>query len=334
MANLSRRDISSLEKYLQMEGGHLLDFSHKTLADFFDDYGIDINEEQYQFGSGSKANRMRGFWHFSDEATVGTVLLGIIDYYDEKRENSYYGSQNHSDDLRARCLDIANRLVAGSYRAQSHLSAPHPQPSSTHASNPTKPFSPPPVQQPHQPFVPSASVQQPPSSQTLLQPSILYQQPQQVLQPTQQLSDTQKVFIVHGHDDVLRLEVENFVRTVGLKPVVLMNQASGGNTIIEKIEEHGAVDYAIVLYTPCDEGRKKGTEELNGRARQNVVFEHGYFIARLGRKKVSAIVKTGVEIQNDIQGVVYISAELDWQTQLLKEFKKARITFDADALFV
>lgn len=154
MANLSRRDISSLEKYLQMEGGHLLDFSHRTLADFFDDYGIDIDEEQYQVGSGSKANRMRGFWQCSDEATVGTVLLGMIDYYDEKRANSYYANQDHSDDLRARCLDIANRLVAGSYSAQSNLRAPYRQPLPTHAPSPSNPFSTPPVQQPRQPVVP------------------------------------------------------------------------------------------------------------------------------------------------------------------------------------
>ncbi|MCG9749877.1 nucleotide-binding protein [Vibrio brasiliensis] len=320
MANLTRRDIATLETYLQMEGGHLLDFSHRTLANFFDDYGIDIDEEQYQVGSGSKANRMRGFWQFSDEKSVGTVLLGMIDYYDEKRSNSYYMSQEHNDDLRTRCLDIANRLRSGAYSHQGN----------SHVRS----------RQNQTPFEPNVNNV---SSGQGIQHSIVTNQQlatlhsiskpfvssQQAVQP----SEMQRVFIVHGHDDVLRLEVENFIRTVGLKPIVLMNQASGGSTIIEKIEEYGEADYAIVLYTPCDEGRKKGEQELRGRARQNVVFEHGYFIARLGRQRVSAMVKAGVEIQNDIQGVVYIGAELDWRTQLLKEFKKANLAFDANALF-
>ncbi|MEZ8102854.1 TIR domain-containing protein [Vibrio bivalvicida] len=320
MANLARRDISSLENYLQMDGGHLLDFSHRTLANFFDDYGIDIDEEQYQVGSGSKANRMRGFWGVSDEKTVGTVLLGMIDYYDEKRSNGYYVSQEHNDDLRTRCLDIANRLLSGSYSLQGNPNVRNRQTQASFESNVNKMSSGQRVQRS------IVTNQQPATLQSISKP---LPSSQQVVQP----SELQTVFIVHGHDDVLRLEVENFIRTVGLKPIVLMNQASGGSTIIEKIEEYGEADYAIVLYTPCDEGRKKGAQELSGRARQNVVFEHGYFIARLGRKKVSAIVKAGVEIQNDIQGVVYISAELDWRTHLLREFKKANLAFDANALF-
>ncbi|MFA0084429.1 TIR domain-containing protein, partial [Vibrio sp. 10N.261.51.F12] len=154
-------------------------------------------------------------------------------------------------------------------------------------------------------------------------------------QPTQQITPTmmQKVFIVHGHDDVLRLEVENFVRKVGMTPIVLMDQASGSSTIIEKIEKYRAVDFAIVLYTPCDLGKHKNAPELSGRARQNVVFEHGYFIAQLGRDKVAAIIKQGVEIQNDIQGVVYIGAELDWQTSLLKEFHAAGLNFNPSAIY-
>ena len=320
MANLSRRDISSLEKYLQMDCGHLLDFSHRTLADFFDDYNIDINEGKYQVGTGSKANKMRGFWQSSDEITVGAVLLGMIDYNDEKQMSCYTNS--NYDDLRARCFGIAKKLQTGLYSTQSNPHIPHQQLAPAHTLSPNNSFKPQTVQQSRQSFVPS-----PPVQQQISQP------PQPVYQPTQQPNVAQKVFIVHGHDNVLRLEVENFIRTIGLKPIVLMDQANGGNTIIEKIEECGQVDYAIVLYTPCDEGRKKGTQDLNGRARQNVVFEHGYFIARLGRKKVSAMVKASVDIQNDIQGVVYINADTDWQTQLLKEFKKAELKFDANALY-
>ncbi|MCG6202963.1 TIR domain-containing protein [Psychromonas antarctica] len=140
-----------------------------------------------------------------------------------------------------------------------------------------------------------------------------------------QTTDKQKVFIVHGHDEVLRLRVENFIRKLGLEPVILVDKANGGNTIIEKLIKNGGVAYAIILYTPCDEGRKAKDTDLKARSRQNVIFEHGYFIARLGRDKVAAIVEPSVEIQNDIQGVVYIGTNENWEMKLLQELKGANI---------
>lgn len=320
MAILAKRDIRLLETFLQMGGGHLLDFSHRTLAEFFEDYNIDIDEPRYQVGSGSKANRMRGFWLESSDILVGSVLKGMIEYYDDKRgSGSYIDTSGYSDELRDKCLNIANQLSSGTYSAQlgSQPSQATPIKQATQGA----------IKHPlHTP------AQQTPAQQAV---QTRFQQPTQTAQPINPAPQAgkQKVFIVHGHDDNLRMEVELFVSRIGLAPIVLMNQASGGNTIIEKIEEYGDADYAIVLYTPCDEGRKKGTHDLNGRARQNVVFEHGYFIARLGRKKVSAMVKAGVEIQNDIQGVVYIPTDTNWQTQLLKEFRKAGLEFDANTLY-
>lgn len=340
MATLAKRDIRLLETFLQMGGGHLLDFSHRTLAEFFEDYNIDIDEPQYQVGSGSKANRMRGFWQESSDMVVGRVLKGMIEYYDDKRSSGFYmDTSGYSDELRDKCLNIANQLSRGTYTAQ--LGSQPSQPSQT---APIKQAIRDAMKQPlHTPIRTPAqqAIQQPKPTQTPVQQAFQqavqarFQQPTPTEQPMSQAPQVskQKVFIVHGHDDHLRMEVELFVSKVGLDPIVLMNQASGGNTIIEKIEEYGDADYAIVLYTPCDEGRKKGTQDLNGRARQNVVFEHGYFIARLGRKKVSAMVKPGVEIQNDIQGVVYIPTDSDWRTQLLKEFHKAGLKFDANALY-
>ncbi|WP_188707885.1 TIR domain-containing protein [Polaromonas eurypsychrophila] len=77
------------------------------------------------------------------------------------------------------------------------------------------------------------------------------------------------------------------------------------------------------LYTPCDHGR--GVHESNihprQRARQNVVFEHGYLMAKLGRENVSALVKGEIETPNDIGGVVYVGfdAQGAWKTEIAKE---------------
>ena len=134
-----------------------------------------------------------------------------------------------------------------------------------------------------------------------------------------------QVFIVHGHDEIVKLDVANFISSLGLEPIILHMQASSGMTIIEKIEYYSNVGFAIVLYTPCDVGSKVG--ELTGkyRARQNVVFEHGYLIGKLGRPRVSAIVKGEVETPNDISGVVYVGMDTagNWQEQLKVELRSA-----------
>ena len=134
-----------------------------------------------------------------------------------------------------------------------------------------------------------------------------------------------QVFIVHGHDEIAKLDVANFVSSLGLEPIILHLQASSGMTIIEKIEFYSNVGFGIVLYTPCDVGSKVGGLTGKYRSRQNVVFEHGYLIGKLGRPRVAAIVKGDVETPNDISGVVYVDMDTGggWQEQLKVELRSA-----------
>lgn len=144
--------------------------------------------------------------------------------------------------------------------------------------------------------------------------------------------DMKSVFIVHGHDDAAINEVKIFLINLGLKPIVLREQASAGKTIIEKIEEYTNVDFSIVLYTPCDEGKAKREDSYNDRARQNVVFEHGYLCAKLGRENVCALVKGNIEIPGDISGVVFVPMEKGWEYQVAKELKKANYQINVNGL--
>lgn len=134
-----------------------------------------------------------------------------------------------------------------------------------------------------------------------------------------------KVFIVHGRDNEAKQEVSRFIEKVGLEAIILHEQVSSGMTIIEKIEHYSnEADFALVLYTPCDLGR--GSLEPNppkNRARQNVVFEHGYFMAKLGRENVCALVKGAIETPNDISGVVYVALDQygAWKNDVAKELQ-------------
>lgn len=134
------------------------------------------------------------------------------------------------------------------------------------------------------------------------------------------------VFIVHGRDNEAKFEVSRFIESLGLKAIILHEQASSGMTIIEKIEHYSNdADFALVLYTPCDHGRGVHESKIppKNRARQNVVFEHGYLMAKLGRENVCALVKGEIETPNDISGVVYVALDIagGWKNEVSKELK-------------
>lgn len=145
------------------------------------------------------------------------------------------------------------------------------------------------------------------------------------------------VFIVHGHDDARKQEVARFLERLlpETHVTILHEQPNSGRTIIEKFEDHAAqARYAVVLFTGDDEGRSAGTEPFSLRARQNVVFELGFFFSELGRSHVAVLYEEGVEILSDINGVLYIAidAEGAWKSKLAKELKAAAFNVDTDVL--
>ena len=144
--------------------------------------------------------------------------------------------------------------------------------------------------------------------------------------PTLVARNKRNVFIVHGHDNEVKQEVSRFVESLGLHAIILHEQASSGMTIIEKIEHYSNdADFALILYTPCDLGRGATETKVNARprARQNVVFEHGYLIAKLGRENVCALTKGYLETPSDISGVVYVSLDPSgaWKQEVVRELR-------------
>lgn len=139
---------------------------------------------------------------------------------------------------------------------------------------------------------------------------------------------SRKIFVVHGHDEGAREGVARFIEKLGFEPIILHEQANQGRTIIEKVEAHGDVRFAVVILTPDDEGNKTGGTP-QPRARQNVVLELGYFIGRLGRNRVCALKKGDIEIPSDFAGVVYESLEGNgWKQALGRELDAAGFDID------
>lgn len=145
--------------------------------------------------------------------------------------------------------------------------------------------------------------------------------------------NSNKVFVVHGHDHSLKTEIENFLLAIGLEPIVLHKKPDEGQTIIEKFEKHSDVGYVFVLLTPDEitytieqEKEEDSKRKKEKRSRPNVIFEFGYFIGKLGRNRVCCIYKEGVALPSDLAGLLYKKIEKsveEKEYEIIKELNAA-----------
>lgn len=136
----------------------------------------------------------------------------------------------------------------------------------------------------------------------------------------------------------MKESVARVLEQLGLRAIVLHEQANQGRTVIEKFTDHANVAFAIVLLSPDDVARPKddAPERMKTRARQNVIFELGFFIGRLGRERVVALYRQDpdFEMPSDYAGVVYVPFEPNgaWKFALVKELSTAGFSVDANKI--
>lgn len=140
-----------------------------------------------------------------------------------------------------------------------------------------------------------------------------------------------KIFIVHGHDGEIKEAIARLIERQNIKPIILSEQANKGKTIIEKFEENSDVSCAICLFTADDLGKANADKEYRQRARQNVVFEAGYFIGKLQRENVVIVADQNVEIPSDMSGIVYVNRD-NWKFDVLKELRAMGFAIDYNRL--
>lgn len=116
-----------------------------------------------------------------------------------------------------------------------------------------------------------------------------------------------KVFVAFGHDPTAHLELEKFLRTLNLEPIILADMDDLGMTIIEKFEHYASgCEFAFVIMSPDDQQLSTLHGQERWRARQNVIMELGWFMHHLGRRRVVILHKGEVEIPSDLLGVLYL----------------------------
>lgn len=91
------------------------------------------------------------------------------------------------------------------------------------------------------------------------------------------------------------------------------------------MSENANVGVAVVLYTPDD--TVINHSETYKQPRPNVIFEYGYFIEKLGRKRVNMLMDSSAEAKenSDITGTGYIKMDGSdgWKLKLAKELKSS-----------
>ncbi|MBB4267852.1 TIR domain-containing protein [Roseospira visakhapatnamensis] len=146
-----------------------------------------------------------------------------------------------------------------------------------------------------------------------------------------------KVFLVHGRDEAAKHTIARFLeKRVGLDVIILSERPNKGRSILTKFREEGeGAAFAVVLMTPDDVGHLRPELLPLGssaptpalRARQNVIFEMGFFIGQLGVERVCVLVPPGVDRPSDYDGIVYVpydDAE-GWQRKLVTELHAANV---------
>lgn len=144
------------------------------------------------------------------------------------------------------------------------------------------------------------------------------------------VNSNKTVFIIHGHDNSLKTEVQLLLNKAGINNIVLHEQPDRGRTIIDKLtEETKQAGYAIALLTPDDL-----TEGGITRARQNVILEIGYLLGSIGKERLRMLVKDNIEIPSDLHGVLYEKYDSNgaWKIRLLKEIQAVGIYVDMQSV--
>lgn len=158
--------------------------------------------------------------------------------------------------------------------------------------------------------------------------------------PKKSSGPSKEVFISHGKDLKPLDELKNILTEIGLTPIVLSELPSGGKTVMEKLEAYSNVGYAFVILTPDDLGGfvesgskwsrpqrlRQFLKTAQTRTRQNVILEFGFFVGKLGRERVTCLLKKPVEQPSDMQGIVYLSFKeslFEIKDDIVKELRAA-----------
>lgn len=147
-----------------------------------------------------------------------------------------------------------------------------------------------------------------------------------------------QIFIVHGNEITMLNAVVATLKRLGHESLISHDRSLEDKSIFQKFIDHPGIGFAVVLLSADDIGYRKDQtpNEARLRARQNVVFELGFLMGKLGRERVFVLYveQRNFELPTSYFEAIYTPYDRfgHWQFELVRRLKSCDYKVDANQL--
>jgi predicted nucleotide-binding protein len=147
-----------------------------------------------------------------------------------------------------------------------------------------------------------------------------------------------RVFVVCGTDSEMKKAVTDALTKLRLVPVVMCEEPSQGRKIVERFADYADVGFAVVLLSPDDfaYSAEESPSKRKLRPRQDVVFELGFLLGKLGKDKVLVFYREhenfGSPTEFEGLKVVAFDNRDSWKLALIRELTNCGYSVEADRI--
>jgi hypothetical protein len=111
MVKLTRTEIRIIDDAFDMHGGYVLNFSDRTMAEFFEDeLRLDLEQAKYRYNGSSKARRLRAFISVEDAFIVTKVLRTL---WKHRQTIPIYAESEETQGIQTRLFDLIGKIEGG-----------------------------------------------------------------------------------------------------------------------------------------------------------------------------------------------------------------------------
>jgi predicted nucleotide-binding protein len=165
--------------------------------------------------------------------------------------------------------------------------------------------------------------------------------PNTVTKPSTGSSSTKRrVLVACGSDEEMKQALTWALGKLWLVPVVLNEEPGHGRKIVERFTDYGDIGLAVVLLSPDDYVYAKSEEATKRKLkpRQDVIFELGFLMGKLGRDRVLVFYKESekgaFDVNTDFEGIKTIPFDDrdSWRLALIRELTNNGYTVEGDRI--
>ena len=145
------------------------------------------------------------------------------------------------------------------------------------------------------------------------------------------------IFVVHGELQTAVNTIQAFMEDLGIQLQQMpASPEKGSKGLVNSLEKNPDASFALVLLNHDDAiALKRSAADASAGVRSGIVFQLGYFVGRLGLKRVCVLYTGGAETFVSDHGIQFLPMDNGngWQLLLARHLKRAGIEIDLNKLF-